>query len=65
MKLAICFASAALSYLFILGYALVWNRGANRRRMPKPASDSRSLPLSWLKDQRISENTSPRTLDNP
>jgi hypothetical protein len=37
MNVAVCLIliGAALAYLFIVGLALVWIRGASRRSMPK------------------------------
>ena len=47
---------AALAYVIILGYALVWNRGANRTPMPKPPSEPCSPSLqSDLVPQKLPE----------
>jgi hypothetical protein len=46
MNVAVVLVGAALAYLFIVGLALVWNRGANCSSTPKPDSKSKDRSSS-------------------
>jgi hypothetical protein len=52
MNLAVSLVGAALAYLFIVGLALVWNRGANCSSTPTPDSTSKDRSSSPIDSPR-------------
>jgi hypothetical protein len=63
MNLAISLVGAALAYLFIVGLALVWNRGANCSSTPKPGSFTEAIDIEGL--ERVLRDTSKDRSSSP